>query len=62
MKAVVGNGSGGGNGRDEAGGTAERRGVARQPLGANYGDVVVQVHASDSPGMSCRGPRRGSTA
>ena len=48
---------------DRAAGTAgmklmerpEPQGAALASLsGANYGDVVVQVHASDSPGMSCR--------
>ena len=46
-----GDGSGRGNGRDEAGGAARAAGGgARQPLGANYGDVVVQVHASGFTG------------
>jgi hypothetical protein len=41
----------------------EPQGAALASLsGANYGDVVVQVHASGSPVMSCRGLRPGSTA
>ena len=46
-----GDGPGCGNGRDEAGGAARAAGGgARRPLGANYGDVVVQVHASGFTG------------
>ena len=46
-----GDGSGCGNGRDEAGGAARAAGGALASLsGANYGDVVVQVHASGFTG------------
>ena len=46
-----GDGPGCGNGRDEAGGAARAAGGALGSLsGANYGDVVVQVHASGFTG------------
>src|SRR5262247_743857 len=46
-----GDGPGCGNGRDDAGGAARAAGGgARQLSGANYGDVVVQVHASGFTG------------
>ena len=46
-----GDGSGCGNGRDEAGGAARAAGGELASLsGANYSDVVVQVHASGFTG------------
>ena len=53
---------------DQAAGTAgmklvewpEPQGASLASLsGANYGDVVVQVHAPGFTGMSCRGLRPG---
>src|SRR5262245_27397245 len=52
-----GDGPGCGNGRDDAGGAARAAGGgARQLSGANYGDVVVQVHASGFTGDGLAGP------